>query len=98
MAEPAYDDRPHIIPDFSYDGCLVRWVHVGEKDREPFRETITAYADHFKDRYRVELHFGAEEFRMNLAYRKPSTAIARQLQKGEVFAMVGDTVWGGGSG
>ena len=38
-----YEDRAHIVPDFTYDGCDIAWTHVAPKDRTKFRETIAAW-------------------------------------------------------
>lgn len=91
-------DQPHIVPSFRYDGCDIAWTDVAQKDRQKFRETIEAYAEALDERYDVETDLDGGDYGMKLRFDHPSSSIERQLMKGEVFAMIGDTIWGGGSG
>jgi hypothetical protein len=91
-------DQPKITIVFTYEVGEVVWTHVSPKDRQKFRETIEGYAIHFSGKYEVETDLDGGDFGLTIRFREQSNATERQLMKGEVFALVGDTIWGGGPG
>lgn len=96
MATEYTEEQAEIVARFTYLGCTIEWSHVAPKDRDGFRETIGAYAAALKQMYDIETDLHGADFSLDIQHRGVSQAVDRQILKGIVGSIVGDTIWGGG--
>jgi hypothetical protein len=91
------DYRPKIVTELTYDGATITWKHTPAGDRAKFAQTIRGYVADLRDTYQIKHDLGGSgDLMLQLSFKGPSSATDRQIMKGTVFMIEGDTIWGGG--
>lgn len=84
----------HQIPDFSIDGCHIKWTGIPAVKHTTVMTYIREQAAHWMVNFDVEMKAKDDWCYLDVRFRDPTSVAARNI-KGEVFGLLFLTGWGG---